>query len=185
MARRKLVSIKRPDEEYSKAFTVGPGSANEDPVTALAATTEHARPKEEHPETARRKLITKKQQHSKNVTAQIYARPLERHRPLLSEYEAAGGSGSYVVRTAGKRAAASFKLEGKYRKERKDVLSDRKWVFVSTRMVDSATLEKIRADIDPLGQMSSAALVRGQFEELFWAELDKALQQLGLGPSGA
>jgi hypothetical protein len=50
--------------------------------------------------------------------------------------------------------------------------------YRSTKRLNAALLDALRAEHDPLGLKSDSAMVIGQFEPLFWTCLDEVIEEL-------
>lgn len=83
-----------------------------------------------------------------------------------------------IVTLAGRRAAQSFELKPEF-VEKQDVerLPARQG-YHSSKRLPAQMLDKLRDKHDPLRLKSDAAMVRGQFEPLFWSCLDEVIEEL-------
>ena len=50
--------------------------------------------------------------------------------------------------------------------------------YKSTKRISAAMLDQLRKEQDPLGLSSDGAMMRGQFEPLFWSCLDAVIEEL-------
>ncbi|UWQ77440.1 hypothetical protein [Leisingera sp. M658] len=83
-----------------------------------------------------------------------------------------------IVTLAGRRAAQSFELKPEFiAKQDVERLPARQGYHTSKRL-PAQMLDKLRDKHDPLRLKSDAAMVRGQFEPLFWSCLDEVIDEL-------
>ncbi|MGB1216206.1 MAG: hypothetical protein ACPG4X_22820, partial [Pikeienuella sp.] len=51
--------------------------------------------------------------------------------------------------------------------------------FRTMKTLSASTLDALRDEVDPLRLRSDAAVIQGQLEPIFWAELDAVIKELG------
>ena len=83
-----------------------------------------------------------------------------------------------IVTLAGRRATERFTLEPVFvPKAEAERLPMRDGYHTSKRL-PGHILDDLRKEHDPLGISSDPAMVRGQFEKLFWTCLDEVIEEL-------
>jgi len=83
-----------------------------------------------------------------------------------------------IVMLAGRQATEQFVLSPTFiPKPEADRLPMQEGYHTSKRL-DGAILDAMREEHDPLRVRSDPAMVRGQFETLFWEKLDEVIKEL-------
>ena len=96
----------------------------------------------------------------------------------IAPFEAKGLKMKDIVTLAGRRATERFTLEPVLvPKADADRLPMRDGYHTSKRLPGNI-LDDLRKEHDPLGISSDPAMVRGQFEKLFWTCLDDVIEEL-------
>ncbi len=83
-----------------------------------------------------------------------------------------------VIVLAGRRAIERFDPKPEFVEKPEADRRPMREGYKSTKRVDAVLLEKLRDKHDPLRVSSDAAMVRGQFEILFWSCLDEVIDEL-------
>lgn len=101
----------------------------------------------------------------------------------LDALEGQGVAARDVITLAGRRATARFELKAKFvEKPEADRLPMREG-YHTTKRLSANVLDDLREKHDPLRLQSDSAMVRGQFEPLFWTCLDEVIEELRLKKS--
>lgn len=96
----------------------------------------------------------------------------------LDALEGQGIAARDVIVLAGRRATARFELKAKYiEKPEADRLPMREG-YHTTKRLPAKVLDDLREKHDPLRLQSDSAMVRGQFEPVFWTCLDEVIEEL-------
>ncbi|MBM1222781.1 MULTISPECIES: hypothetical protein [Rhodobacterales] len=96
----------------------------------------------------------------------------------LDALEGQGIAARDVIVLAGRRATARFELKAKYiEKPEADRLPMREG-YHTTKRLPANILDDLREKHDPLRLQSDSAMVRGQFEPVFWTCLDEVIEEL-------
>lgn len=107
----------------------------------------------------------------------VAAKP-EQHEKLL-ELQRRGVAPKDAVALAGRRAVKRFEPKPEFVPlldvERMPL---RQHGYRTTKRVDAALLDVLRAEQDPLGIKSDTAMLIGQFEPLFWECIDEVIAEL-------
>ena len=100
------------------------------------------------------------------------------HGELIAKLEAKGIDPKVPVRLAGRKAVQLFEPKRKFiEKPDADRLPLRDG-YQTTKRVDAELIDHLRTENDPYGLSSDTAMLRGQFEPLFWKCLDEVLAEL-------
>lgn len=199
MRKRKLPEVRGYDEKYFRTFVTEPVPADEietDTVMANSALDEGLSEDQKGPSTETvaptdvdisfepqrskriKRKITPDSVAQKRVLISLYANPHNRHQNALARLAGPVFTPNYVIRVAGKRAIGKFRLDGKYIPPSSDTMSGKEFAYASSKYFDGSLVEKLRKDLDPLGLLGKSALIRGQFEKVFWDELDLVLKEV-------
>lgn len=101
----------------------------------------------------------------------------------LDALEVQGVAARDAITLAGRRATARFELKAKFvEKPEADRLPMREG-YHTTKRLSANVLDDLREKHDPLRLQSDSAMVRGQFEPLFWTCLDEVIEELRLKKS--
>lgn len=163
-----LAEDEKPDEmrdtQPSKAKPTKRGRAKPKPAAQPPATSKAEPAAEAGAGTTRR--IT--------IKAAITSAHVEAMKPLVAN----GLAQRDVMAVAGRRAMKRFDPVPKFvplPEGDRIALADG---YVSSKMVQADLLDGLRQAHDPLRLKSDAAMVRGQFEVLFWSVLDEVIDEL-------
>ena len=107
----------------------------------------------------------------------LFATPQKKHLKMLDALEAKGITPKDVSRIAGRRANSTFKPTDKYVAPAEVERLSSQYRYTTTKNVDQAILEKLHKTTDPLRLKSDAAMLQGQFEAIYWEELEKIYQE--------
>ena len=100
------------------------------------------------------------------------------HGDLIAKLAAKGIDPKVPVRLAGRKAVQLFEPKREFiEKPEADRLPLRDG-YQTTKRVDAELINHLRAENDPYGLSSDTAMLRGQFEPLFWKCLDEVLEEL-------
>ena len=100
------------------------------------------------------------------------------HGELIEKLAAKGIDPKVPVRLAGRKAVQLFEPKREFiEKPDADRLPLRDG-YQTTKRVDADLIDHLRAENDPYGLSSDTAMLRGQFEPLFWKCLDEVLAEL-------
>lgn len=208
MARRKKPNIGGKDPAYSHTFeklkplptnmpddVVIPGvdrepetSQTTEPVakaTKKPATVKErkaVKPLETEPETKdqaerpKTKLTSKANTEKRRVdlAAAIKVSQLKAMEPLIER----GIEQKDIIALAGKRTTTQFEPKPKFQPVPEADRAPMREAFRTTKPIPTPIIEKLRKENDPLGVKSDGAMLRGQFEPLFWAMLDQVIEEL-------
>lgn len=154
-----------PDEGLGATESTEPNS----PPVPVAPKAKQTRP---------RKSPAKETQSAKRPTG-LEAAAKRDHSEALSALEEKGYAMRNVLQLAGRRAVARFELKPRFEpKQDVERLPARKGGYYSTKQLPVSILDDLRNTHDPLRLKSDAAMVRGQFEPLFWTCLDEVIAEL-------
>ncbi len=115
---------------------------------------------------------------AERIAVHLFACPKAVHEQGLEQVLALGIASRDVIRLAGRRASAEFVPSAKFVPASDAELMHSRYAYKTTRLYDAAILQSLRETADPLGIMSDAALLRGQFEPLFWRKLEVVIEEL-------
>lgn len=102
---------------------------------------------------------------------------VEQHEKLLA-LEAKGISAKDAITIAGRRAVEQFIPNPEFVEKSDDERMPMRQGYKSTKRVPAAMLDALRDKHDPLRLSSDSAMMRGQFEPLFWSCLDAVIEEL-------
>jgi hypothetical protein len=198
MPRKKKTVIKGVDAEYTSDFsqplpTNKPKAQEQPPEVSppVAAKPEPkppvkpepAQPKSEPAKATpqpKPKPLAKSQavaQGDKREIALSAAVKLDQHDKLMA-LEAKGTSAKVAITMAGRRAVEQFVPEGKFIEKQDVPRMPMRQGYKSTKRIDAALLDALRDEHDPHRLSSDGAMMRGQFEPLFWSSLDEVIEEL-------
>ena len=83
-----------------------------------------------------------------------------------------------IIMLAGRRATDQFVLSPEYLPKPEAERLPMSEGYHTSKRLDGAVLDKMRDEHDPLRVRSDPAMVRGQFETLFWKVLDDVIEEL-------
>lgn len=102
---------------------------------------------------------------------------LDQHEKLLA-LEANGTPAKIAITMAGRRAIEQFEAEVKFIEKQDVQRMPMREGYRSTKRIDAALLDTLRNEHDPHRLSSDSAMMRGQFEPLFWSCLDAVIEEL-------
>jgi len=102
---------------------------------------------------------------------------IEQNDRLLT-LEAKGISAKDAITIAGRRAVEQFVPKPEFVEKTDDERMPMRQGYKSTKRVPAAMLDALRDKHDPLRLSSDSAMMRGQFEPLFWSCLDAVIKEL-------
>lgn len=143
--------------------------AAEKPITPKVAPAPKARPKPTPKPPA-----TNGETREVHLTAAI----TRKHGAAIDALAANGINRKVPVRLAGRKAVQLFEPKREFiEKPEADRLPIRDG-YQTTKRINVDLIDHLRAENDPYGLSSDTAMLRGQFEPLFWKCLDEVLQEL-------
>lgn len=98
----------------------------------------------------------------------------EEMKPLLNS----GLKFKDIVTLAGKKAVAQFEATTEFVPKQEADRCPMKEGYHSSKRLPNQLLDSMRSEHDPLGVSSDSAMIRGQFEPLFWQVLDEVIVEL-------
>jgi hypothetical protein len=96
----------------------------------------------------------------------------------LTALEAKGISAKDAITLAGRRAVEQFEPKAAFIDKADTERMPMRQGYKSTKRIPAAMLDQLRQEHDPLGLSSDGAMMRGQFEPLFWSCLDAVIEEL-------
>ena len=96
----------------------------------------------------------------------------------LRALEAKGISPKDAITLAGRRAVDRFEPKAEFIPKAEAERMPMRDGYKSTKRVSAAMLDALRDEHDPLRLSSDGAMLRGQFEPLFWTVLDEVIGEL-------
>lgn len=96
----------------------------------------------------------------------------------LTALEAKGISAKDAITLAGRRAVDQFEPKAAFVEKTDTERMPMRQGYKSTKRIPAAMLDHLRQEHDPLGLSSDGAMMRGQFEPLFWSCLDAVIEEL-------
>lgn len=96
----------------------------------------------------------------------------------LTALEAKGTPAKIAITMAGRRAVEQFVPENKFVEKQDVQRMPMRQGYKSTKRIDAALLDTLRDAHDPHRLSSDGAMMRGQFEPLFWSCLDAVIEEL-------
>ena len=108
------------------------------------------------------------------LDAAVKREQAEAMKPLLEK----GLQQRDIIMLAGRRTTEQFELSPTYVPKPDAVRLPMSEGYHTSKRLDAATLDAIRDKHDPLRVRSDPAMVRGQFETLFWQVLDDVIAEL-------
>lgn len=108
------------------------------------------------------------------LDAAVKREQAEAMKPLLEK----GLQQRDIIMLAGRRTTEQFELSPTYVPKPDAVRLPMSEGYHTSKRLDAATLDAMRDKHDPLRVRSDPAMVRGQFETLFWQVLDDVIAEL-------
>lgn len=102
---------------------------------------------------------------------------VEQHKKL-EDLEGKGLAQKDVIALAGRRAIERFDPKPEFVDKPEAERGPMREGYRSSKRIDAAMIDRLRNQQDPLRLSSDAAMVRGQFEILFWSCLDEVIEEL-------
>lgn len=100
------------------------------------------------------------------------------HSVLIEKLAAKGIDRKVPVKLAGRKAVQLFKPKREFIEKADADRMPLREGYQTTKRVDSELIDHLRTENDPFGLSSDTAMLRGQFEPLFWKCLDEVLKEL-------
>lgn len=108
----------------------------------------------------------------------LFVTPRLDHAPKLDALEAKGLPRRDMIALAGRRATQSFVPEPKFVAPAEVDRMPARGGHKNSKMVEADLLDRLREKHDPLRIHSDFAMIRGQYELLFWSCLDDVIEEL-------
>lgn len=108
----------------------------------------------------------------------LTACPKEAQRAALEALTSELISIKDMVKLAGRRALARFEPTPAFRAVPVVPRMGSAHRYSTTKLVSEPVLDKLHGAVNPLGLKSDNEMLRGQFEPLFWSELDAIIEEL-------
>lgn len=124
----------------------------------------------------RRRTDNKEPKPMKKVALTAY--PKEDHRAALEAVQSDAVSIMDMVKLAGRRALAQFEPKAEFKAAPDVERMGSTHRYTTTKHVNQPVLEKLHESMNPLGLKSDNEMLRGQFEPLFWSELDSIIEDV-------
>ncbi len=96
----------------------------------------------------------------------------------LDALEAQGTPAKIAITMAGRRAVEQFEPQPEYVEKQDIQRMPMRQGYKSTKRIDASLLDALRNKHDPHRLSSDSAMMRGQFEPLFWTCLDAVIKEL-------
>lgn len=96
----------------------------------------------------------------------------------LDALEAKGTPAKIAITMAGRRAVEQFEPQPNYVEKQDVQRMPMRQGYKSTKRIDASLLDALRNKHDPHRLSSDGAMMRGQFEPLFWSCLDAVIEEL-------
>ena len=96
----------------------------------------------------------------------------------LDALEAQGTPAKVAITMAGRRAVEQFEPQPEYVEKQDVQRMPMRQGYKSTKRIDASLLDALRNKHDPHRLSSDSAMMRGQFEPLFWTCLDAVIKEL-------
>ncbi len=96
----------------------------------------------------------------------------------LDALEAQGTPAKIAITMAGRRAVEQFEPQPEYVEKQDVQRMPMRQGYKSTKRIDASMLDALRNKHDPHRLSSDSAMMRGQFEPLFWTCLDAVIKEL-------
>lgn len=170
--RRKVAALIGGDPEYARELGSG---ANQE---AASPAQEDQRSVSLTEQSAKPHVRRQTSETPERVAVHLFACPKAEHEARLLALEERGLSMRDVIKLAGRRASAGFVPLAEFKPASAVPQMHSRYAYKTTRLYDGDTLEALRRVADPVGVMSNAALLRGQFETVFWNVLDQTMLEL-------
>ena len=124
----------------------------------------------------RRQTDNKEPKPMKKVALTAY--PKEDHRTALEAVQSDAVSIMDMVKLAGRRALAQFEPKAEFKAAPDVERMGSTHRYTTTKHVSQPVLAKLHESMNPLGLKSDNEMLRGQFEPLFWSELDSIIEDV-------
>ena len=96
----------------------------------------------------------------------------------LDALEKKGTPAKIAITMAGRRAVEQFEPQPEYVEKQDVQRMPMRQGYKSTKRIDASLLDALRNKHDPHRLSSDSAMMRGQFEPLFWSCLDAVIKEL-------
>jgi len=197
MARKERPNIKGTDPAYASEFEPIPTNkpviaASPAPAATQSVPEPDKAPKPDttaKPEKSRANPITPKPTLTPNPKPQSSGTSQKREIALsaavkldqqeqLAALEAKGTPTKVAITMAGRRAIEQFEPKQEFVEKLDIQRMPMRQGYKSTKRIDAALLDTLRDKHDPHRLSSDGAMMRGQFEPLFWSCLDAVIEEL-------
>ncbi|NVK58338.1 MAG: hypothetical protein HWE26_22350 [Alteromonadaceae bacterium] len=111
-------------------------------------------------------------------TVALTAYPKEEQRAALEAAQSDVVPIMDMVKLAGRRALARFEPKGDYIPVPDMQRMSANYRYTTTKQVNERLLQELHDAFNPLGLKSDNEMLRGQFEPLFWSELDGIIKEM-------
>ena len=161
------------------AETVAQAPKRAAPGTAGKAACGTAKPTASHSTPVRRETKkTASDRHGAMKKVALTAYPKEEQRAALEAVASEAVPIMDMVKLAGRRALARFDPKADYQAAPDVRRMGSSHRYTTTKHVSQSLLDKLHGAVNPLGLKSDNEMLRGQFEPLFWSELDAIIEDL-------
>lgn len=171
--RRKVPSLLGSDPEYARELMSSSSSVEQPKQKVVSSDGLLTAPERRSPQVTETGDVKKAQVH-------LFACPRAEHSDQLYGLEKRGYDIRDIIKLAGRRASAEFVPSDNFVPASKVPLMHSRFAYKTTRLYSIEILSALRATNDPVGLMSHAALLRGQFETIFWLKLEGVVKELYL-----
>jgi len=124
------------------------------------------------------KKVPKESDAAETRSVNLFVTPKLDHAPKLDALEAKGLPRRDMIALAGRRATQSFVPEPKFVAPAEVDRMPARGGHKNSKMVEAGLLDRLREKHDPLRIHSDFAMIRGQYELLFWSCLDDVIEEL-------
>lgn len=189
MARKQKPIIKGSDPEYTSELAALPTNKPpskpepvQEAITPEPTATEKPATPVQHPAprntTAKPKVNTVNTDLGDKREIALSAAVKVDQNDKLATLESKGISAKDAITMAGRRAVDQFNPKPIFVEKADAQRMPMRQGYKSTKRLDAAMLDQLRDEHDPLRLSSDGAMMRGQFEPLFWSCLDAVIDEL-------
>ena len=108
----------------------------------------------------------------------LLAYPKQEHKAAIDALATGEITAKDIVKLAGRRAAMAFVPKATYVPAADTPRLGMSYRYGTTKNLSASVLDALHAAKNPLGLKSDNELLRGQFEPLFWSNLDAVIKDL-------
>lgn len=159
-------SVPEPDKAPKPDTTAKPEKSRANPITPKPTLTPNPKPKPQSSGTSQKREIA--------LSAAVKLDQQEQ----LAALEAKGTPTKVAITMAGRRAIEQFEPKQEFVEKLDIQRMPMRQGYKSTKRIDAALLDTLRDKHDPHRLSSDGAMMRGQFEPLFWSCLDAVIEEL-------